>query len=189
MDLRRSCLKMFPRQNTLKIRFSLGPSELKKRYEDRERESKRERKKKGGGLRKGKCVMYILFSLEAFPPEIFCTLNWPSSVFSSRSCFWRSSFDLPHNWTVLILVVFDYSQPHTTLRSQRNHAFSSKSREFSNLFFLLPSCPEGFYMLSASLKEELCWMWCHFVLTCAFSRRGSEICILGCAAVTDANGS
>lgn len=54
---------------------------------------------------------YILFSLEAFPPDIFCTRNWPSSVFSSRSCFWRSSFVLPHNWTVLILVVLDCHPP------------------------------------------------------------------------------
>lgn len=110
MDLRRSCL--CPRDGT----------KLDRSAQDGERESVRARSRKR---------MYILFSLEAFPPEIFCTRNWPSSVFSSRSCFWRSSFDLPHNWTVLILVVFDYQpNPHVSPCVSQS--------EFS---FFLPSCP------------------------------------------------
>lgn len=48
---------------------------------------------------------YILVSFEAAPPAIFCTRSWPSSVFSSSSCFLRSSRLLPHSWPAFILAV------------------------------------------------------------------------------------
>ena len=117
----------------------------------------RERERKAG--------VYILFSLEAFPPEIFCTLNWPSSVFSSRSCFWRSSFDLPHNWTVLILVVFDY------LRVSPMRFFQSRVSFF---FYHLV------WGLSVGFAQKL---WCRFVNLCSRSSSSGAQNILGCAAV------
>lgn len=118
---------------------------------------------------------YILFSLEAFPPEIFCTLNWPSSVFSSRSCFWRSSFDLPHNWTVLILVVFDCSTPPPPPKSAL-HAFLQKIQSFHSIFYHLV---RGFICLLA-LQQELCGA---VSFTCALSTRRGLRNILGCAVV------
>ena len=43
----------------------------------------------------------IFVSLDAEPPAIFWTRNWPSSVFSSLSCFFRSSLFLVHSAPVL----------------------------------------------------------------------------------------
>ena len=51
--------------------------------------------------------LYILVSLEALPPEIFCTRSCPSSVLRSTSCFLRSSLFLPQSWPVLTLAA-DY---------------------------------------------------------------------------------
>lgn len=50
---------------------------------------------------------HILVSLDAAPPEIFCTRSWPNSVLSSSNCFTRSSLPLPQSWPVFTLVV-DY---------------------------------------------------------------------------------
>ena len=107
--------------------------------------------------------VYILFSLEAFPPEIFCTRNWPSSVFSSRSCFWRSSFDLPHNWTVLILVVFDCHPPPPS----------------QPMRFLNPES-HSFYHLVRELYADL-HKSSGAVVTCDLARRAQNI--LDCAAL------
>lgn len=104
-------------------------------------------------------LAYILFNLDAFPPEIFCTLNWPSSVFSSRSCFWRSSFDLPHNWTVLILVVFDCQPPHHTTPQIRvsQRSLFQRFQSFSFHFFL-PYLPylssRGLYVILLGLLHN-----------------------------------
>jgi membrane-associated PAP2 superfamily phosphatase len=43
---------------------------------------------------------YIFVSLDAAPPAIFWTRSWPSSVFSSSSCFLRSSLFFVHSWAV-----------------------------------------------------------------------------------------
>lgn len=113
---------------------------------------------------KGRKGMYILFSLEAFPPEIFCTRNWPSSVFSSRSCFWRSSFDLPHNWTVLILVAFDCHPP------------TRQPMCFSTRVF------HSFYHLVRGLYADFAQVLCCRSLLCGLACRARKI--LGCAAVS-----
>lgn len=43
----------------------------------------------------------IFVSLDAEPPAIFCTRNWPSSVFRSLSCFFKSSLFLVQSAPVL----------------------------------------------------------------------------------------
>ncbi len=53
---------------------------------------------------------YILLSFEDAPPAIFWTRSWPSSVFSSSSCFFKSSLPLLHSWPGLTLALVDYTQ-------------------------------------------------------------------------------
>lgn len=52
---------------------------------------------------------YILDNFEAVPPVTLCTLSCDSSVFSSSSCFMRSSLDLPLNsWAFSFPYIYEH---------------------------------------------------------------------------------
>jgi hypothetical protein len=55
-------------------------------------------------------------SFEDAPPAIFWTRSWPSSVFSSSSCFFKSSLPLVQSVPGLTLALVDYTQALVLLR-------------------------------------------------------------------------